>query len=164
MQIGRPFVSLTTCSLEFIPALVRRIYLLYLLLTPQTGNSSVCIQMGCVDHNRLGILSDGGPRCEHLGKHTQSAPTHPLDKSVFDGPYSAGAPRQRTSFRLMNIIPLSIRLSSKRGNQRERGKNGFNRSICETVVRKDHSCSTPLNTKSESNHHFESKRFNSSQP
>lgn len=59
--------------------------------------------------------------------------------SVFGGPYSAGASRHLNPFRLMNIIPLSTRLSSTRGIPCDFGKKGLRRFIWASDSKKDHS-------------------------
>ena len=162
MQIGRPRASVTTCSLEFIPLFVRPSRRLPAIacratdeafappfFTPQIYPADLprrleavrwalnwvasIITVSVFCHHGLGILSCGDHFSEHPRKHPQPAAAPPsvikcLWWAVFDGRNPPAHPHE-TVERTAAAAPC-VRQS----------------------VRKDHSCSTALEAKSESNH------------
>ena len=121
----------------------------------------------------VSILSLDGHRVQHPCKH---APAHPPVIKRLWRAYSAGASRHRNPLRLIKIIPLNTRssendlpdhflifLTHRHAEPRETVERPASTApFVHPSARKDHSCSTHLDAKSEPIQHCKSKLFNRS--
>ena len=74
---GRPWLSKISCSLVFIPPLVRPISRPPPFFDPETGDRAVCFQVSCVDHHGLFLAVISSQTDHHLDKDTFVAPPPP---------------------------------------------------------------------------------------
>lgn len=75
--MGLPLASVTACSFEFSPPLVRPTRWLHPPFATQAGRRTMGFQVGRVDHDRLDIPVLGGQFGEDAREHPKAAPTHP---------------------------------------------------------------------------------------
>jgi hypothetical protein len=169
---GRPFGSVTACSLVFNPPLVRPIRRPRRssgpLFRPQARSRAMCRQVlaqACsnrwcmpahIDHHRLRndrlrgqslhLPDEEAPfaaALEPVARH-RSPPSLPAVIRGLGRAIARGASHHRKPLRLMKIILLKARRSATRGLTRLFGKNGFNRSRCASVSEKRSFVITPV--------------------
>lgn len=82
------------------------------LFAAKAGSRAVSLEIGCVNHEGLGLGPLGGRAFHHLHEYAQFAPQFQRLYNGLCGPYPLGASRQRSRYLLTKRIPLSTCLSS----------------------------------------------------